>query len=210
MQRLFFALSLVASAAVGALAAEDLKIDVTTAVECDRKTQKGDTIEVHYRGTLTDGKKFDASYDRNTPFSFKLGVGQVIKGWDIGMEGACIGEKRTLTVPPELGYGNRGMGPIPAGSTLIFETEIIGIKGVPKPETIVTKSASSTASSAASAASEVAEEATEKASEKVSEKASSASAGIAEKVASAASVAADVAATVIVDSDDSEDHHEEL
>ncbi|KAK9777394.1 putative peptidylprolyl isomerase [Seiridium cardinale] len=189
MQRILLALSLVASAAVGVLAAE-LKVDVTTAVECERKTQKGDTIEVHYRGTLAaDGKKFDASYDRGVPFSFKLGTGQVIKGWDQGMEGACIGEKRTLTVPPELGYGQRGMGPIPAGSTLIFETEIIGIKGVPKPETIVTKSSSSTSSDA----SETTEEAT---------------GGVADNIASAASAAAKVAETILVDTDDVQEHNE--
>ncbi|KAI4597588.1 Peptidyl-prolyl cis-trans isomerase fpr2 [Pestalotiopsis sp. 9143b] len=192
MQRLFLALSIVASAAVGVLAA-DLKIDVTTAVECERKTQAGDTIDVHYKGTLENGKKFDASYDRGTPFTFKLGVGQVIKGWDEGMAGACIGEKRTLTVPPELGYGNRGMGPIPAGSTLIFETEIIGIKGVPKPETIVTKSASSAVSAASEAVSEASEEA---------------SAGIAEGIASAASAAAAAAGTVLVDTDDVQEHNE--
>ncbi|ETS81828.1 FK506-binding protein 2 [Pestalotiopsis fici W106-1] len=186
--RLFLALSLVASVAVSVLAA-DLKIDVTTAVECERKTQAGDTIDVHYKGTLENGKKFDASYDRGTPFTFKLGVGQVIKGWDQGMAGACIGEKRTLTVPPELGYGNRGMGPIPAGSTLIFETEIIGIKGVPKPETIVTKSTESTSSEAS--------EATEES-----------SAGIAENIASAASAAAAAAGTVLVDTDDVQEHNE--
>jgi FK506-binding protein 2 len=93
MQRLLVALSLMASAAVGVLAA-DLKIEVTQAVECERKTQNGDKIQVHYLGTLESGKKFDSSYDRNSPFSFKLGSGQVIKGWEQGMEGACIGEKR--------------------------------------------------------------------------------------------------------------------
>lgn len=84
MQRVLFSLSLVASMALGALASSpsDLKIDVTLPVECDRKTQKGDTIQVHYRGTLAaNGNKFDASYDRGTPFSFRLGGGQVIKGF---------------------------------------------------------------------------------------------------------------------------------
>ncbi|KAI1436828.1 hypothetical protein GGR50DRAFT_648519 [Xylaria sp. CBS 124048] len=138
-----YSLTLLASAAVGALAA-DLKIDVTVPVECDRKTQKGDTIMVHYRGTLAaNGQQFDASYDRGTPFSFPLGGGRVIRGWEEGLLDMCVGEKRTLTIPPELGYGNRGMGPIPAGSTLVFETELIGIAGVPKPETIVTKSSTS-------------------------------------------------------------------
>ncbi|KAI1868473.1 uncharacterized protein JN550_006389 [Neoarthrinium moseri] len=189
MQRLLFALSLLASAAMGVVGAE-LGVEITQAVECERRTQKGDTIEAHYRGTLaSNGEKFDASYDRGRPFSFKLGTGQVIKGWDQGMEGLCIGEKRTLTVPPELGYGNRGMGPIPAGSTLIFEVEIVGIKGVPTPEKIVTKPLSS-ASSAAS-------EATDKA-----------SAGVAEGIASAASAAAKVAETILVDTDDVQEHNE--
>jgi FK506-binding protein 2 len=81
MQRVLLSLSLVASAAFGVLASEELGIDVTVAVECDRKTHTGDKIDVHYRGTLqSNGQKFDASYDRNAPFSFTLGNGQVIKG----------------------------------------------------------------------------------------------------------------------------------
>lgn len=147
MQGVLLTLSLLASAAVGVLAA-DLQIDVTLPVECERRTQKGDKIQVHYRGTLqSNGQKFDASYDRGTPFAFALGKGQVIKGWDEGLLDMCIGEKRTLTVPPEYGYGQRGIGPIPAGSTLIFETELIGISGVPKPESIVLKSTSTSSDS---------------------------------------------------------------
>ncbi|RFU77814.1 fkbp-type peptidyl-prolyl cis-trans isomerase [Trichoderma arundinaceum] len=127
-------LSALASCAIGVVA-EDLKVEVTHAVECERKTQKGDQVSMHYRGTLAgSGKQFDASYDRNQPFDFKLGAGQVIKGWDQGLLDMCIGEKRTLTIPPELGYGQRNMGPIPAGSTLIFETELLAIKGVKAPE----------------------------------------------------------------------------
>ncbi|PSR88811.1 FK506-binding protein 2 [Coniella lustricola] len=143
MQHIFVTLSLLASAAVGVLAqGEELKVDVTFPVECERKTQAGDKVSMHYRGTLENGNKFDAThlgYDRGTPFSFKLGSGQVIKGWDEGLVDMCIGEKRTLTIPPSKGYGQRAMGPIPAGSTLIFETELIGIDGVEKPETIVVK-----------------------------------------------------------------------
>ncbi|PTB65924.1 hypothetical protein BBK36DRAFT_1133377 [Trichoderma citrinoviride] len=128
-------LSALASCAIGLVAAEDLKIEVTHPVECERKSQKGDKLSMHYRGTLaSNGEKFDASYDRNQPFNFKLGAGQVIKGWDQGLLDMCIGEKRTLTIPPELGYGQRNMGPIPAGSTLIFETELLGIDGVKAPE----------------------------------------------------------------------------
>lgn len=94
MYRLLCTLTLFASAAVGALGS-DLKIDVTLPVECDRKTVKGDVIEVHYKGTLaSNGNKFDASYDRGTPFSFHLGAGRVIKGWDEGLLDMCIGEKR--------------------------------------------------------------------------------------------------------------------
>ncbi|KAH8169081.1 FKBP-type peptidyl-prolyl cis-trans isomerase domain-containing protein [Sarocladium implicatum] len=181
-------LSLVAST-IGFVAAAELQIDVTLPVECERKTQKGDKVSMHYHGKLAEtGKKFDASYDRNQPFSFKLGTGQVIKGWDQGLLDMCIGEKRTLTIPPELGYGQRNMGPIPAGSTLIFETELLGIAGVEKPESIVVK------------ASEAVEEASE-AAEKVEE-------NVAEKVASAVGDAAEAAKTFIADTDDMQGHEE--
>jgi len=114
---------------------EGLDIKVTKEVECTRKTVKGDKVDMHYRGTLaSDGSEFDASYSRGQPLSFELGAGRVIKGWDEGLLGMCIGEKRTLTIPPELGYGQRAMGPIPAGSTLVFETELVGIRGVKKDE----------------------------------------------------------------------------
>jgi FK506-binding protein 2 len=91
----FTVLSVIASAAIGLVAAEELSVEVTKAVECTRKTESGDIVSMHYRGTLADsGKQFDASYDRNQPFSFKLGTGQVIKGWDQGLLDMCIGEKR--------------------------------------------------------------------------------------------------------------------
>ncbi|KIJ05471.1 hypothetical protein PAXINDRAFT_93437, partial [Paxillus involutus ATCC 200175] len=79
-------------------------------------------------GTLFDGgKKFDSSLDRGQPFSFKLGVGQVIRGWDEGLLGACVGEKRTLTIPASLAYGTRGAGgAIPPNSALVFTTELLG------------------------------------------------------------------------------------
>ncbi|KAF4507559.1 hypothetical protein G6O67_004047 [Ophiocordyceps sinensis] len=116
-----------------AAATEELKIDVTLPVDCDRKTKEGDKVSMHYKGTLQKtGEKFDASYDRGQPFSFTLGSKHVIKGWEQGLLDMCIGEKRTLTIPPELGYGQRGMGPIPGGSTLIFETELVAIAGVPE------------------------------------------------------------------------------
>ncbi|KAH8816423.1 hypothetical protein F5884DRAFT_668013, partial [Xylogone sp. PMI_703] len=133
-----FSIAALASIATTVLAAdEQVKVEVTRAVECDRKTQKGDKISVHYRGTLTDGKQFDASYDRGTPLDFVVGRGSVIKGWDENLLDMCIGEKRILTIPPAFGYGDRAMGPIPAGSTLIFETELMGIAGVEPPASTV-------------------------------------------------------------------------
>ncbi|KAK5172101.1 Peptidyl-prolyl cis-trans isomerase fpr2 [Saxophila tyrrhenica] len=108
-----------------------LDIQVEKAVECSRKTKTGDKVDVHYRGTLEkDGSEFDASYNRGTPLSFHVGKGQVIKGWDQGLLDMCPGEKRRLTIQPEWGYGSRGMGPIPANSVLIFETELVSIAGV--------------------------------------------------------------------------------
>lgn len=101
------------------LVSAQLGIEVTKAVDCARKTQNGDLISVHYRGTLQkDGTEFDASYNRGKPFEFTLGAGQVIKGWDQGLLGMCIGEGRKLTIPPSLGYGSSSVGTIPAGSTL--------------------------------------------------------------------------------------------
>ncbi len=90
----------------------------------------GKKVSVHYTGTLTDGKKFDSSLDRGEPFSFDLGAGQVIKGWDEGVVGMKVGGKRKLTIPSGLAYGARevGNGLIPANSTLIFEVELLGVK----------------------------------------------------------------------------------
>ena len=88
----------------------------------------GQTVEVHYTGWLTDGTKFDSSHDRDQTFSFKLGAGQVIAGWDQGVAGMKIGGARKLTIPPEMGYGERGAGGvIPPNATLVFKVELIGL-----------------------------------------------------------------------------------
>ena len=110
----------------------DLIIEVTNKIdesECKIKSQNGDTLSMHYTGTLyKDDSKFDSSRDRNRPFTFKLGAGRVIKGWDQGLKDMCIGEKRRLTIPSDLGYGNRGSGrKIPGGATLVFDTELLDI-----------------------------------------------------------------------------------
>lgn len=89
--------------------------------------KNGDTISVHYVGMFEDGTKFDSSRDRGEPFSFILGAGKIIRGWDLGVLGMKVGEIRKLTIPPSLGYGANDYGPIPGGSTLIFEIELLQI-----------------------------------------------------------------------------------
>jgi FKBP-type peptidyl-prolyl cis-trans isomerase FkpA len=89
----------------------------------------GKIVEVHYTGWLESGKKFDSSLDRHSPFTFRLGAGDVIKGWDQGVAGMKVGGKRKLIIPPDLGYGKRGAGEvIPPGATLIFEVELLGVR----------------------------------------------------------------------------------
>lgn len=91
--------------------------------------KKGDTVSVHYVGVLENGTKFDSSVDRGTPFEFSLGAGQVIPGWDIGVEGMKVGEVRKLTIPSKLAYGSSGAGnAIPPNATLIFEVQLLEVK----------------------------------------------------------------------------------
>jgi FKBP-type peptidyl-prolyl cis-trans isomerase len=108
----------------------ELKIETTQPGTGERAVKAGDTISVQYTGKLTDGTKFDSSYDHGgKPFTFTIGAGQVIKGWDQGFMGAKTGEKRTLTIPPSLGYGATGAGGvIPPNATLVFEVELVSIQ----------------------------------------------------------------------------------
>merc|ERR1719357_679623 len=109
--------------------AKKLQIGVKKKVEnCEQRSKAGDTLHMHYTGTLQDGTEFDSSIPRGEPLSFTLGSGQVIKGWDQGLLAMCAGEKRKLVIPPDLGYGDSGAGDkIPGGSVLIFEVELIKI-----------------------------------------------------------------------------------
>ncbi len=94
-----------------------------------REVKKGDTIVIQYTGTLTNGKKFDSSYDHGQPFETAIGVGRLIRGWDEGIPGMKVGGKRKLTIPSDMGYGATGAGDdIPPNSTLIFEVELLDIK----------------------------------------------------------------------------------
>lgn len=101
---------------------------------CDRKAKPTDIITLNYKGTLKDtNKEFDSSYSRSEPFSFQIGIGQVILGWEKGLLGVCAGEKRKIVVPPHLGYGDTKHDQIPPRSTLVFDVEIIKVEDGPKP-----------------------------------------------------------------------------
>jgi FKBP-type peptidyl-prolyl cis-trans isomerase len=101
---------------------DDIKIGV------GEEVKEGDTVAVHYKGTLQNGQEFDSSYNRGVPFEFKVGGGQVIEGWEKGLVGMKQGGQRVLVVPPEMAYGDQGIGPIPGGATLVFAIELIEIK----------------------------------------------------------------------------------
>lgn len=102
---------------------------VDVVVGTGREAATGNLATVHYTGWLTNGKKFDSSVDRRDPFSFPIGAGQVIRGWDEGVAGMKVGGKRKLTIPPELGYGARGAGGvIPPNATLVFDVELLEVR----------------------------------------------------------------------------------
>ncbi|XP_043212361.1 peptidyl-prolyl cis-trans isomerase FKBP9-like [Amphibalanus amphitrite] len=119
-----------------AAAQQRQRLDVQTIsgpTNCERRARAGDVLSMHYTGTLEDGTQFDSSRGRR-PFEFELGAGKVIRGWDQGLVGMCVGEKRKLTIPAHLGYGDRGAGSIPPGATLLFDVELLEINPQPKPE----------------------------------------------------------------------------
>ena len=106
---------------------EEMKVEILQNGDGAEATA-GQNVSVHYTGWLTDGTKFDSSVDRGQAFNFPLGGGRVIKGWDEGVAGMKIGEKRRLTIPPHMGYGARGAGAaIPPNATLVFEVELLGL-----------------------------------------------------------------------------------
>ena len=129
MNRLLAAMALLGLVACGGdtpagptmLVVEDLVVGTgATAVA-------GDSLTVHYVGTLLDGTKIDSSYDRNQPYTFRLGAGQVIAGWDQGLPGMKVGGKRRLTIPPSLAYGSQGRAPVPPNATLRFDIELLAV-----------------------------------------------------------------------------------
>ena len=115
-----------------------LKIEFVSKPEvCEKFVKKGQKLSMHYTGKLEDGDTFDSSRRLNNPLDFQIGVGKVIKGWDEGIIGMCIGEKRKLIIPSHLGYGKRGSpGSIPGGATLYFDIELIDIQDGPQKKNV--------------------------------------------------------------------------
>lgn len=111
-----------ASGKINRMVVDDVKIGTGEAVKA------GDTVSVHYAGTLQNGQEFDNSKKRGAPFEFTVGAGQVIKGWDEGLVGMQVGGERILVIPPAMAYGDQGIGPIPGGATLVFSIELVEIK----------------------------------------------------------------------------------
>lgn len=133
MQKLWISailsLLLVSPCLANTTANEELTIETLSTGDTQSAIAKsGDTVSIHYTGLLTNGTTFDSSIPRGTPLEFKLGGGNVIAGFENGIIGMHVGEKRKLTIPPHLAYGSRAIGPIPANSTLIFEIELVSIK----------------------------------------------------------------------------------
>jgi FKBP-type peptidyl-prolyl cis-trans isomerase len=110
------------SASVTSLEVKDTKVGTGA------EAVPGRRVTVHYTGTLMDGSKFDSSRDRNEPFEFRLGAGEVIPGWDKGVEGMKVGGERHLTIPPGMAYGSRGTGPIPPNAALQFDIELLDVR----------------------------------------------------------------------------------
>ncbi len=125
LKRLLATLGLIAPLAIATPATAQYLESTDLVVGTGAEAKPGQRVTVHYTGWLTSGKEFDSSKGRNEPFAFTLGAGQVIKGWDQGVVGMKEGGVRRLTIPPELAYGSRRVGPIPAGSTLVFEVELL-------------------------------------------------------------------------------------
>ena len=107
-----------------------MKLEITdTQLGTGAEATAGKNVSVHYTGRLTNGSKFDSSLDRGRPFTFKLGAGMVIQGWDQGVAGMKVGGRRTLRIPPDLGYGAAGSPPkIPGGAGLVFDVELLGVE----------------------------------------------------------------------------------